>query len=591
MNVLGFPEIDLGDGVIALNDLDFDYDALRAEQFSLDNLESGPPTPCENCEGEWESGGGGASGGAYEYPSNVLWLSISNDASFSHLTLHNTEIGYFYQWLGRTNLVTEHPNWMLGEIVNHRLDSSTQFDFTPVPVADRVMRFFWAKGASNLVSISAGSNALEPTNSSGAGGANGSFIVQRDGPESEPLTVYFRVSGTARNGEDYTSIADSNGIGSVTICGGIECDSAIITIAPLWDEFDEFDEPLTITLLTSNNDYVIDPASSSATILVRDNFPTNIFTVVATNLDAPTGIDYHPTQQALVISYNPSWNNSFPTNNFALITTNGVVTNWSGIVGVQDEVKLVTVKTNVAGFTNGDMYFGSATGIGWLSADGSNSNLNWCILTNETVANALLLRGSLCVDQTGIFSNQIIAVTSGGGPSGDPKGVWRVDAQGHPTLLTSVDTLHLEGVTALPSMSSYGPWAGHVVTGDEDKLPPLIYAIDSNGFASTWDSTIVIPGGVFPEDFDIIPPNQNLYACDSAGKAVVKLSASLLTNYVGDLLVTDAGEVIPPSRLFIVHWDAAGDRFVSRVISYKRQDGSNGSFEHVTFAPINVPNK
>jgi hypothetical protein len=35
-----------------------------------------------------------------------------------------------------------------------------------------------------------------------------------------------------------------------------------------------------------------------------------------------------------------------------------------------------------------------------------------------------------------------------------------------------------------------------------------------------------ISGGIGSEDFDIIPPNQNLYACDYDANEIVKLSAN-----------------------------------------------------------------
>jgi hypothetical protein len=92
--------------------------------------------------------------------------------------------------------------------------------------------------------------------------------------------------------------------------------------------------------------------------------------------------------------------------------------------------------------------------------------------------------------------------------------------------------------------------------------------------------------GIGSEDFDIIPPNQDLYCVDPDG-TIVKLSHTLLSNYVGDLLVTQDGENFGDSaRLFIVHWD--GSKFVVRAITYTEPNGSPGRFEHVTFAPINI---
>jgi hypothetical protein len=248
---------------------------------------------------------------------------------------------------------------------------------------------------------------------------------------------------------------------------------------------------------------------------------------------------------------------------------------------------LATVKANTAGFTNGDMYFGSSDGVGWLSADGSVSNLNWCVLTNATFTNALPLRGGLYVDQTGVFSNSLIVVTSGDSDEITGKGVWRVDAQTNRTLVATINTKHLEGVVTLTNdTTKWGPWAGKIVTGDEDASPPVIYTIDPNGNVTNIDTTTLISESIHPEDFDIIPTNQDLYVCDFFNNSVMKIPASYFTNYVGDLLITDAGENLPsPAKLFIVHWDATMTNFVTRRISYPQ----GGRFEHVTFAPITLP--
>ena len=396
------------------------------------------------------------------------------------------------------------------------------------------------------------------------------------------------VSGTASNSGDYTNLS-----GTVNFLPGM--DSTNIFIRPAADYQIEGTETIILTLIpdpTNQDGYVIDPAAAAATNTIAD---TIIFDTVASLL-APIGIDYHARSNGLVVSHNL---NIGGTNIFSFIYTNlnvsnsivTVITNWSKIFNLSDEVKLATVKTNAGGFTNGEIYFGSDTGIGRLSANGTVSNLNWCVLTNSTVTNILLLRGSLYVDQTGVFSNQVIAVTSSGGS--DPrKGVWRVDAQAHPTLLTNILTSHLEGVITLPNnVTNWGPWAGKIITGDEENDPPLIYTIATNGAVFTYDTTDFISDGIHPEDFDIIPANQDLYACDYFASTIVKLSKNYLTNYVGDLLITDAGENVNPhlGKLFIVHWDAAATNFTTRRITYKRADGDNGRFEHVTFAPIELP--
>src|SRR5207247_2069038 len=89
--------------------------------------------------------------------------------------------------------------------------------------------------------------------------------------------------------------------------------------------------------------------------------------------------------------------------NFMRVNASGVVTNWSGVRGLEEEKKLATVKTTANGFTAGEMFFGTGVNgvIGKISADGSVSNLNWGILTTNTATTESLIRGSLYVDQTG----------------------------------------------------------------------------------------------------------------------------------------------------------------------------------------------
>ena len=212
------------------------------------------------------------------------------------------------------------------------------------------------------------------------------------------------------------------------------------------------------------------------------------------------------------------------------IDTNGVVTRWSGVNNLIHEMKIATVKITTNGFTQGDMYFGNGTNgqIGKLSADGSISNVNWITFTNE--AQETLLRGGLYVDQTGIFGNDMIVVT-GGSPSQGGE-VWRITSTTNATRLANINNdffRHLEGVITLPNdANKWGPWAGKIITGAESKIPPLIHAIDTNGVVTTFNP------GIAPEDFDLIPTNQDLYCVDQTASRIVKLPSTLFTNYWGD---------------------------------------------------------
>jgi len=184
-----------------------------------------------------------------------------------------------------------------------------------------------------------------------------------------------------------------------------------------------------------------------------------------------------------------------------------------------------------------------------------------------------------------VWSNNVIAVTSDESVLPANRGVWRIDTDGTtvtPHLIAQINSFHLEGVVTLTNdATQWGPWAGKIITGDEDLS--MIFAVDTNGVTAPYAL------GIDPEDFDIIPPDQDLYCVDPAG-LILKVSRNLLINYVGDLVVTQAGEHGEGGKLFIVHWDNLTTKFVTRSISYYTTYGFAGVFEHVTFAPINLPN-
>jgi hypothetical protein len=166
--------------------------------------------------------------------------------------------------------------------------------------------------------------------------------------------------------------------------------------------------------------------------------------------------------------------------------------------------------------------------------------------------------------------------------------VWKVDSQGRPTLVANIHTPHLEGVITIANDAArWGPWAGKILTGDESlldenfKSAPLIFSIATNGFTRSYSL------GIQPEDFDVIPADRSLYCINYNGveSKILKLSKAFFTNYVGDLLITHAGEFHDKPKLFIVRW--TGSQFVTRSIPLP--DSFLGNFEHVTFAPIELP--
>jgi hypothetical protein len=109
-----------------------------------------------------------------------------------------------------------------------------------------------------------------------------------------------------------------------------------------------------------------------------------------------------------------------------------------------------------------------------------------------------------------------------------------------------------------------------------------------------------IEDGIGSEDFDLIPTNQDLYTCnpppsDPSG-TIYKFPHTLLNHYVGDLLITQSGDGdfrydafdYASPELFIVYWDPTNFVFNARGIPGPTNDLE---FEHVTFAPINLPSQ
>lgn len=99
--------------------------------------------------------------------------------------------------------------------------------------------------------------------------------------------------------------------------------------------------------------------------------------------------------------------------------------------------------------------------------------------------------------------------------------------------------------------------------------------MNASGIVATYDLNIN------PEDFDIVPSEQDLY-CVVPTTGILKLNRKFLSNYVGDLIVTQAGERTDGAALFIVHWDGTVLRVCKRIPLPSR---NGNSLEHVTFSP------
>ncbi|MBI3880676.1 MAG: hypothetical protein HY301_11525 [Verrucomicrobia bacterium] len=520
----------------------------------------------------------------------------SNDATY--LTLHNTATNMSYQLLWKFDFNNE-TNWHAGQTVT---GNGSNLDFTPVPAYGHQKMFFavTTNSPANTVSINftngIATNAVEPDSTNSDPGLVVVLRVARTGSTNAALPVFFNLSGSAAYTNDY-SLQYTNGTavtnGTIVIPAGAT--NIDLVVQPVDDQVAEFDESV-VVLLMSHGGYFVDTNHAMVQFLIEDNPGTNLFELVYHDMPTPVGIDYHPVSNALILSVNFNSNGYYP--NFYIVTTNDagddvVADNWSSIIGLTNEIKLAVVQTTTNGFTAGDMYFGTGTNgvVGKLSADGTTWNLKWLTLPDTNGSNTLL-RGGLYVDQTGVFGNDLIVVTGGFADEGGQ--VWRISqTNGLATNAVLLANLadnpypHLEGVTTLPDDPlTYGPWAGKIITGAESAQntngapQPRIYTITPGGIVATnyW--------GISPEDFDLIQPNQDLYAVSETLSLLEKVSRSRFTNHLNDLLVTQSGEIIgfANAQLVIVHWDSTNLLHYQTVIPH-----TNGALEHVTFAPLDLP--
>jgi len=90
----------------------------------------------------------------------------------------------------------------------------------------------------------------------------GRFQINRSGSVSQALTVYYRLSGTARNGTDYVLTTNQ-----VTLAAGQS--SASVTITPVDDT--DFEGPETVTLELSPSLRYLYGATTSGTLTLQDN--------------------------------------------------------------------------------------------------------------------------------------------------------------------------------------------------------------------------------------------------------------------------------------------------------------------------------
>jgi len=533
-------------------------------------------------------GGGGAMfGPLVSYSSNDFWLQPipdTNHVDQVSIIAHGVTNGLwqlnqstqgFCQLLTKTNL--DHSPWSLGPIL---FDDGTAKDLVFSDVVQAPPEtFFRGVVGTNVASIVPLSTlAIEP-DASGNGAQNASFQIFLQSQNIQDVTVVYQMSGTANPGVDYSNFPGtlSGALSTVTVPAFQQ--SVVVNVQPLHDPKIDFDEPAIFTLVVTNG-ILVDPTAPSATLTISDNFGlTNIFDIVATNIPNPVGIDYNSANQSLILPIN--YVNNDP--NFGILHTNGALTNWSGLRAINPgrEPRIFTVKTTSNGLTAGDLLFGNGEpgGIGWLSANGAVSNLNWITITNEPN----LIEG-IYIDQTGIWSNDVLAVSGSDDSLSETNlNVWRIHTRTNaPQLAASIPTSHLEGLLTLSNDTRYGPWAGKLLTADENEHSVL--AVDIHGAFTTHFLSINA------DTIRLIPTNQDLYCIDFRPtdpdhSQVIRLSRNYFAPFTGDILMVQAGEVPPDfPALVIVHWNGAW--FETHTISLNDYFPAPDFFEKAAFAPM-----
>lgn len=330
--------------------------------------------------------------------------------------------------------------------------------------------------------------------------------------------------------------------------------------------------------------------------------------------NAPIGIDFHEPTGKLLLSVN------YPTgspNNLDLVAANGAPTPFSGLAGLTDELKIATVRASACqgGFTVGQAFTGNGQPgqLVRISANGATVNNPWVTLPGE----AATIRGSLIQDRFCAAGGDLVVVTGNEqntNPANDNVGnVWRVTAAGAATKIATIGR-HLEGVTTVPNNPAvYGPLAGRILAGDEDRLfngnvqlngpNGKIYAINPNGVNDYFTigngspTTCTVPTGqpsgcnyqtatpFNPEDLDNIRANSDFFGV-AFSNGLVYTASSLdqsATNFrdrCGQILISQEFPFPNTSGLSALRWTGSG--FAVDPLTSNR-DGQILQWEHVTF--------
>jgi len=295
-------------------------------------------------------------------------------------------------------------------------------------------------------------------------------------------------------------------------------------------------------------------------------------TQISTTFNSPIGIDYHEPTQSVIASVN--YNSGGTPYNLERILLDGSHTQFSGVSGLTDELKIATVRSgNVGGFSTGEVFTGTGVDGQIIRISPNGSSFSYINLPYDVVpgdSNHGLMRGSLYVDRTGVYGGDLITVTTGGE-------VWRINNSGSTTFIADVNT-HLEGLMTVPNNTSlYGPLAGKIIAGAEEQ--GLMYVFDSGGFVTTHSLGVAI------EDIDLIEPGENFFGVNFGSSRILGAPASDFASMANDILLTQESPT-GGSSLFHLEWN--GSSLVTTQVALDFGSEVPSQWEHVTFAPAGI---
>lgn len=324
----------------------------------------------------------------------------------------------------------------------------------------------------------------------------------------------------------------------------------------------------------------------------------------------PVGLDFQETPLPGRLIMSVFYSNGSPHNLEVVNPAGGASSQFSALANQGDELKIASVRASAcqiaAGFTASEVFTGN-NNVGQIiriSPDGSVVQNPWVTLPGETA----VLRGSLFHDQFCVANGDLIVVTGNsqnGNPANDNVGsVWRVKANGSATLVRSLGT-HLEGVITVPNNPIYGPLAGRILVGDEDRdvtqnpqngVDGKLFALDPNtgqyftighlgvttcDLANLTDACHFHTAQAFyPEDLDLVRKNADFFAVDFGRKQLLKAPAADFAHRCGQIIITQEfpTPVTAPSGFYALRWD--GTAFVVDALT----SAINGiQWEHATF--------